>query len=711
MDLAAVEKIRGNDDAQIDALVRALRPRADNGDASRLLAAAHRRAGRFAEARAVLEQAIAAAPLDVANRGALAETLWAEDRQQNGVRAVEILTDALRREPGYSWGWDALERYATALGQPARLEAAARLLTSTRPGEARSWLRLAQMLPGETGPALTERLEALDRVLALNPRCDDAYDLRAVLLASAGRFDEALAACEPSEEAFPGGTRPFTLEGRAAWVLARRGDLSGARDRMRALLADQPGYEWGWRLLADWAEAAGDQTEALAAAERLAFLAPHAAGPLGYLAAARLQMGQRAEAKRDLLEAMRRDPSYLYAPTTLLQAQMDDKEFDDAEQTLVFLEKHHPGPLTLSRAVLLAARVKEPQRAAQALAELVLRQPPPSGGDGGLREAVDAMAAAGWHEAAEAALLKGVRAPEGAGHPDAGALWVRTRAGRKGGWKGLEKDVRGLGGTEIARRTRIAYLSVIAERRQGHRLPGFLRRARQELRADTESWGEAGYALVSCRAYGRANRWMTDWRERPGVESWMLFNLSISLRELGRHHAALEVNRHALTLPPDHTRLRAAAWVMIEDAISEGDEPRRRAELLWRETQSRAEEKGQPFRYLGALAGGVLTIRREEDQRERRTLWRGVRRTLRKERREAAIALRGSPALRRAEYRARRRMARDAGAWWVWMALWLFAPPQTDMPLKLASFLCFWIFGVGALIVGAIVLAGYLGLL
>ena len=208
-DLAAIEKIRGNDAAQIDALARALRCQADNGEGSRQLAAAYRRAGRFPEARVVLEQAIAAAPLDVANRGALAETLWSEDRLQNGLRALEILTDAVRREPGYEWGWGALERYAAALGQPERLEATARLLTTTRPGEARSWLRLARMLPGETGPALAERLAALARALALNPRCDDAHDLRATLLACAGRFDEALAACEPPVEAYPGGTRPF----------------------------------------------------------------------------------------------------------------------------------------------------------------------------------------------------------------------------------------------------------------------------------------------------------------------------------------------------------------------------------------------------------------------------------------------------------------------------------------------------------------------
>ena len=353
MDLAAVERMRGNDDAQIDALTRALRLRVDHGEASRLLAAAHCRADRFAEARTVLERAIAAAPLDMANRGTLAETLWAEDRTRNGVQAVAVLVDALRREPGFTRGWDLLERYATALGEPTRLEETARELTITRPGDSRSWLRLAQMLSGGSGDGLVERLAALDHALALNPRCEDAHDLHAVLLADVGRFDAALAACAPPEGVFPVGTRPFTLEGRAAWVLAQRGDLPAARDRMRALLADQPGYEWGWRLLADWAQTARDGAEALTAAERLAFLSPHAVDPLGYLAAARLQMGRRAEAKRDLREAMRRDPTYLYAPLALWHAQRDDREYEAAEETRAFLETHHPGRLVPGREGLL----------------------------------------------------------------------------------------------------------------------------------------------------------------------------------------------------------------------------------------------------------------------------------------------------------------------------------------------------------------------
>ena len=721
LDLAAVERIRGNDDAEAAALGRVLRVRADHGEASRRLAAAHRRAGRFAEARAVLEQAIAAGPLDVANRGALAETLWQEGeggsklqdpRPKEGsslkVQAVETVIDALRREPGYDRGWSALERYATARGEPERIEATARLLTTTRPGEARTWLRLAQTLPGEGGAALDERLAALDRALALNPRYEAAHDLRAALQAIAGRFAEALAACDPPAEAYPGGTRPFSLEGRAAWVLARRGDLPGARERMRAVLARQPGYEWGWRQLADWAEAAGDPAEALAAAERLAFLSPHAAVPLGYVAAARLKMGQRTEAKRDLREAMRRDPGYLYAPTTLLREQIEDGELPAAEETLAFLQKHHPGPLTTSREALLATRGKQPRRAGEALGLLARTLPASGEDDGGLAEAVNAMFKVGWHETVEAALGEAIRASAGACRPEIGAFWARARTGRQRGWKGLEVALRRTPGAEVSRAARLAALSVLAEQRRKERVPGFVRRWRRLLRADTESWGQAGYALVACGWNWRATRWLSDWRGRTKVQGWMLHNLAVAADAINRHRTALAAHQHALTLPPDHTRAKHALAVALEEALSDGPGTLERAEALYGEAVGAGETAEQPFRFLRALAGSVLAVRRPAERPRRREARKAARAELRAERGKARAWLLANPGVRRADSRARVRMARDAGAWWAVVGMRLFAPPPGG-GLKLAAFLFLWTFGAGGLIVGGFWLAAWLG--
>ena len=696
LDLAAVEKLRDDPAAEVAALERALRIRSAHGDASRRLAAAHRRAGRPAEARRVLEQAIAAAPLDVANRGALAETLWLEDRATHGTRAVEILVDAVAREPGYHWGWDRLEQYARTLGVPEKTEQTLRQLTVSRPGEARSWLRLALSLGGEGGPALAERLHALDRALALNPRLADAYDLRASLLANAGRYDEALAACEPSADAYPKDTHPFTMEGRAAWVLARRGDLDAARRRMRAVLANHPGYEWGWRMLADWAEAAKDPAEALAAAERLAFLSPHAAVPLGYVAAARLQAGKRAAAKEALREAMRRDPKYLYAPVTLLQTVMEDREWDEAEGTVKFLAEHHPGAPALGGTVRLATRRQDEKRAGSALGELARVRPADGSDVAELAEAVRLMVKAGWQRPVEEALRPGLRDPA-AFHPEVGAHWVRARTGL-GKWWSLGKAIRRLPEGEFARRARRAYLTALGENRRTFRLLNFLRRLRGPLQADTPSWGQAGYALVRCRLYGRVVRWMSGWSTRPDVEGWMLLNLATAYRQLQRHGKALEVHHRALALPPDQTRRKHLAWVALEEALTDGDEALARAVERLAEAPPKPDDQEQPYRYLNVLTQQLLVLRNLADPAARWAAFRSARTILRDERRPLGARMRATNlGLYRAERRARWRLARASGRRWPRVAFWLFSPPAS--PGGLCVFMLAWIVVIVAICV------------
>ena len=639
-------------------------------------------------------RASAAAPLEVRNRGVLAETLWQENRASHGDEVLDLLADAVRREPGYDWAWNVLDHYARVLEKPGRCEAAARLLTTTRPGEARSWFRLAQSLDTDTSPGRAESLAALTRALALNPRLTDAHDVRACLLTEAGRYDEALAACEPPADAYPGGTRPFTLDGRAAWVLARRGDLTAARERLREVLADHPGYEWGWRMLADWAEAAKDYKEALTAAERLAFLSPHAAQPLGYLAAARLRLKQRDGAKSALQEAMRRDPTYLYAPASLLNLQLEDKEFPGAEETVGFLGRHFPGPPTLGRTVLLAVRRRQMPRAEAALSELAQTRPAPDTDDGDLHGAMRAVLEARWPEVVENALQPALRAPLTA-NPDAGAVWVHSRADRAR-WDGVGKTVSRLPEGELARRARMAYLTVLTERRRGWNVWWFTRRAREALRADTESWGQVGYALTGCNFHRRAVNWLSDWAARPDAKGWMLLNLASCLRTLQRHDEAVKVHRHALTLPPDHSRPKHLLWAALEDALADDEAAHHRAGRLHEEIASRIEGLAQPFRYLGVLLEQTLAVRAPRTPEERRAAYRAAGQTLRDERRAVAATFRQSnPGTYRAERRVRRRLARDADLPWQRFLLALFSPPIS--PVAQWLFVVAWIVALAAI--------------
>jgi hypothetical protein len=96
-------------------------------------------------------------------------------------------------EPGYDWAWAELRDWARQLGKPEVAGEFARDLTRRRGGEPRSWLMLARIL--DRPEDQEERLAALERALTLNPHLEEAYDLKADLLAWAGRFDAAEAAC------------------------------------------------------------------------------------------------------------------------------------------------------------------------------------------------------------------------------------------------------------------------------------------------------------------------------------------------------------------------------------------------------------------------------------------------------------------------------------------------------------------------------------
>src|SRR6185503_9050146 len=142
------------------------------------------------------------------NHGFLASLLWKLGEPESALKRIE---HAVKLELGYTWAWDALAHWSVELRHPERAEQIARELTIERAGEARSWLMFARTV--RAPEQLDERLAALDKCVALNPRNLDAHDLRARLLSAVGRFDEALAACRPSMwEASP----PARLRARAA---------------------------------------------------------------------------------------------------------------------------------------------------------------------------------------------------------------------------------------------------------------------------------------------------------------------------------------------------------------------------------------------------------------------------------------------------------------------------------------------------------------
>ena len=149
----------------------------------------------------------------------------AEGPSYEAGQALEQARQALNLDPSLEIAWNRLCEWTARLGLSQQVHDYARDLAAHRPGEARSFMRLAQAL--QEGTALADRanaervnecLAAYDRALQLNPRLVDACDQKAFVLAEASRFDEAFAACKPPS--LDGGV-PLTLRARAAWLHAR----------------------------------------------------------------------------------------------------------------------------------------------------------------------------------------------------------------------------------------------------------------------------------------------------------------------------------------------------------------------------------------------------------------------------------------------------------------------------------------------------------
>jgi tetratricopeptide (TPR) repeat protein len=536
IDLAQVYRARNDADGEIAAVKQALSISPGWGQAVRQLAEVYERLGEFEKTRELLEQAIARSPLDAYNHGCLADLLW---KQGDRTGALDRVRHAVKLEPGYQWAWDALSWWSRAINKPELAEQTARDLTVRRAGEARSWITLARMLRAEH--QLDERLRALEKAIELAPRSLEAHDLRARLLADARRFDEALAACAPPVF---GEVPPSRLRARAAWIDAERGNFADAIRQMRQVVAEEPNFYWAWTCLADWYRATKAKEDYLKTAEVLHRLWPLEAVPMGYLGEAKLWAGDREGARALLRETMARFPDYDFAAGTLFGIELEDGHRDSAAAALEVLKRHVPGPSTLSREVRFAAKFEDGPAAVAKFRALANEETPE---DEPIDRAVDAMVDAKMRNQV-IDVLRETLPREGVAPMIAGLLVEQlTKAGR---WKDAVDvaDRTMERGGELARHAAQSILYHCGNSERPKELKRFLKHRRAELARSTLLWGWVGYALQSVRDYKQCVRWMSDWRDRPDAEAWMLVNLAEAYRAVGRVDAAREIHHHAIKL-------------------------------------------------------------------------------------------------------------------------------------------------------------------
>lgn len=596
-ELAMVHKVRGGRDEEIFALEGALVLSPGWGLASRGLADAHTRGGDFPRVRAILEQAVSFSPLDSFNHGYLADVLWHVGEKE---KAVTSLEQAVRLNPDYRWGWDTLAEWSMELGRENHGLALARELTVSRAGESRSWMQLASTLgPGD----LEEKLAALRRAAEIDPRNPDVHDARASVLAEAGRYDEALAACQPSVFA---ASMPVNLKGRAAWIHADRGDLLTAVGMMRSTVQESPDYYWGWNCLTEWQTTLGNLPEALTAAQNMERLAPRASVPLGYIGRLQLQMGRLKDAAATFRRAFDLDPAYEYAGRQLFDGQVKEGKLDEAESTLQALQLHHPGPSTDTLQIRLHCARGHRREAIEGLRALCFA---PARGAAALRQAAAFVTGANWQAAAEKVFKDLLDHPNV--NPEIGGLWVEAFT-QRGAWSEQRRMSELHPATPLGRSTRFAFLEAAVRGDKTQAVQGLVEREGEALRADPDCWAQVGYAFFNFRQYSKVITWMRDWRSQPNLQPWMLHNLAMALRNEKCDDEAHKVNLHAVGLRGDHTTVLHQLFLAWDDAMA-GRLPSARARL-----NTVVPGQLEPyFQVVHALGLGLVSVMEAEpDDRE-----------------------------------------------------------------------------------------------
>lgn len=565
---------------QIQALTRVREMSPAWGWGMRTLADALRRDGRYAEAMEVLRQAIRYSPTDAWNFGWLAELLWHVGEK---APALDSLKKAVELEPGYDWAWNALSEWGPIAGQPSAARVAAENLVNARPAEARSWLALANVLTDATD--FSARLKAVDRAITAAPHSFAGYEEKARLLALAGRYDEALAACA----AGPAVPRSAILIAREAWVLWTKLDRKSAITKMEEALSLDEGLVWGWRLLADWHLELENTMNAEEVLYRLSRLEPENVVHLGLLAEIRRKKRDTEGVVELLSRALRMSPSYEYALNGLIEYHYGRGDYGEVRRLIDESKPHYSRVDFDSRCFVWQWRQRQFAEAARLLPGLFIDSEDGIAASERILAELKNRPNVNYNRRILKALEKSIIS----GEPRCGAdgyLYVilshslnrvpkwrvvrRLTPQTRGGLLGLLRYIESIAERLAARPDDI--LTVLGENGRLYRL---LRHRRDMLRSNDETWGTVGYALQKMEKLPETVKWLSDWRDRPGLEPYMLNNLFFSLQRLGREEESLEVMDCCLQLPRhDEIKMRLHLFAALYAAL-ESRSPEARAHL------------------------------------------------------------------------------------------------------------------------------------
>jgi hypothetical protein len=130
-------------------------------------------------------------------------------------------------------------------------------------------------------------------------------------------------------------------------------------------------------------------------------------------------------------------------------------------------------------------------------------------------------------------------------NPEVGAAAIQLLINRRRDSEAVWLFLR-LKSGEIQCRAAAPLIQGLAELKSRFLLRCLLWRRRDVLARDDFVWGQVGYALSNFNQMKQAASWLADWRTRSHIQPWMLFNLCVALRHMGRYDEAYAIAQHVL---------------------------------------------------------------------------------------------------------------------------------------------------------------------
>ncbi|MEZ6133862.1 MAG: C39 family peptidase [Pirellulaceae bacterium] len=562
-----VAAAQGDHPLQFSALEQCRLLRPNSATVTRALSDLLCSAGRYDEARDMLQALVAAQPLDAVNRGYLGDTLVELDQKE---AALNEFSAAVSLEPEYDYAWNRFRDLANELERPDDALQLTTRLIAEKPHAAAVWLMHARVLL--SSERFDEAHQAIDQAEAIEPYREQVYTYRAHAFASAGDFESALQALQP--EIYP--VVPPALESTRAQLMWDIGEQDAAYALIKKSAEQHPDAIGTWNRLEQWAMLRDDSETATRAVEHQVKLQPHNPDVLDAAGETFLSLDNKPKAIEVYRRAVEIAPTYGGSRCKLFDLLVEQDQWDEASQVIRELPRLDQHPSVLARRMQVALHQKDVE---QADADLIGILNSEDWSQWAIERAAELMQEANLQKKFIERIEQ--RLTDQQSNENIARVWVKYQM--ENASVSLEERIslvtehirRWIGGEHpgAGRAAVSTLLYILSTDDRPDRLQRFVDENESILRENPNNWSTVAFAYAdnpSRYKHATMRNWIKDWEAREDLLPWMYTNVHEICRIVGDQAGGRRAVQLALEMPADHMQSQFRLWA-AHDALVDGD--------------------------------------------------------------------------------------------------------------------------------------------